>query len=170
MQVSARTATATDDEARRLHRAVSELVRRYQFRDRNEICCFGISVSQCYALEALGQAGELTMGALASQMRLTVSTMTRVVDQLVKNGLVRRTIGREDHRVCCVGPTPAGRGLLARISAELVESEQAILEGIPAEHRESVIHALEELSSAVDRWRAGTQASRGGCHVGPGEG
>jgi MarR family 2-MHQ and catechol resistance regulon transcriptional repressor len=170
MQVSRETINTAGRQAQRLHRAVSELVRRYQFRDRNEICCFGISVSQCYALEALGQASELTMGALASQMRLSVSTMTRVVDQLVKNGLVRRTIGREDHRVCCVGPTPAGRGLLARISAELLDSERAILEGIPAEHRESVIHALEELASAIDRWRAGTQAPRGGCHVGPVEG
>lgn len=165
MQVSspARSHTADSDQAHRLHGAVTQLVRRYQFRDRNEICCFGISVSQCYALEALGQAGELTMGALASRMQLSVSTMTRVVDQLVARGLAQRGEDAEDRRVCCVEPTLKGRKLLARISAELLGSERAILDKVPAEHRESVIHALEELSRAVDEWRGVEPRQEGSC-------
>jgi MarR family transcriptional regulator, 2-MHQ and catechol-resistance regulon repressor len=139
------------------------LVRRYQFRDRNEICCFGVSVSQCHALEALGQAGELTMGALASQMHLSVSTLTRVVDQLVARGLAQRGENAEDRRVCCVEPTPKGRELLGKISAELLEGETAILAKVPAEHRESVIHALEELSRAVDEWRGVGPRQGGSC-------
>jgi MarR family 2-MHQ and catechol resistance regulon transcriptional repressor len=151
MQIYSATAPVPlDQQALRLHGAVAELVRRYQFRDRNEICCFGISVSQCYALEALGRDGELTMGALATRMQLAVSTMTRVVDQLEGHGLVRRSPGREDRRVCCVAPTREGRRLLARISDELLRSERAILEKVPVDHRESVITALQELSKAVD--------------------
>jgi DNA-binding MarR family transcriptional regulator len=165
MQISAATnsSSQTTRQAQRLHRAVTELVRRYQFRDRTEICCFGISVSQCHALEVLGQAGELAMGALASQMHLSVSTMTRVVDQLVARGLAQRGENVEDRRVCCVEPTPKGRELLGRISAELLEGETAILAKVPAEHRESVIHALEELSRAVDEWRGATPHQGGTC-------
>ena len=165
MQISAATnsSSQTTRQAQRLHRAVTELVRRYQFRDRNEICCFGISVSQCHALEVLGQAGELAMGALASQMHLSVSTMTRVVDQLVARGLAQRGENAEDRRVCCVEPTPKGRELLGRISAELLEGETAILDKVAAEHRESVIHALEELSRAVDEWRGVEPRQGGSC-------
>jgi MarR family 2-MHQ and catechol resistance regulon transcriptional repressor len=165
MQVSRDPATTTraNEQAQRLHLAVTELVRRYQFRDRNEICCFGISVSQCHALEALGEAGELTMGALAARMRLSVSTMTRVVDQLVTHGLVRRGESGEDRRVCCVKPTSRGRELLARVSSELLESETAILAKIPVEHRESVIRALESLSRAVDEWRGVEPRQGGSC-------
>jgi DNA-binding MarR family transcriptional regulator len=165
MQVSpAAPSHVTDpDLAQRLHRAVTELVRRYQFRDRNEICCFGISVSQCYTLEALGQAGALTMGARASRMQLSVSTMTRVVDQRVARGLVQRSEDANDRRVCCVASTAKGRQLLARISAELLEGERAILEKLPAKHRESVIHALEELSRAVDEWRGVEPRQGGSC-------
>jgi MarR family transcriptional regulator, 2-MHQ and catechol-resistance regulon repressor len=167
MQISALTSIKPQvaDQARRLHRAVTELMRRYQFRDRNEICCFGVSVSQCHALEALGQAGELTMGELASQMHLSVSTVTRVVDQLVARGLAQRGEDAKDRRVCCVEPTPKGRELLGRISAELLEGETAILTKVPAEHRESVIHALEELSRAVDEWRGVERRQEGGCCV-----
>jgi DNA-binding MarR family transcriptional regulator len=144
---------------------VTELVRRYQFRDRNEICCFGVSVSQCYTLEALALAGTLTMGALASRMQLSVSTMTRVVDQLVAQGLVERGEDAEDRRVCCVESTSKGRELLARISAELLEGERAILKRLPAEHRESVILALEQLSRAVAEWRGGKPERGGSCNA-----
>lgn len=167
MQISAlaNAPKRTTAQAQRLHRAVTGLVRRYQFRDRNEICCFGISVSQCYALEALAQAGTLTMGALASRMQLSVSTMTRVVDQLVAHGLVQRGEDAEDRRVCCVGSTSEGRELLARVSSELLDGEQAILNKLPAEHRESVIHALEELSRAVDEWRGVEPRQGGSCNA-----
>ncbi len=150
-------------QARRLHEAVTELLRRYQFRDRNEICCFGVSVSQCHALEMLDQAGELTMGALASRMHLSVSTMTRVVDQLFERGLVLRTRERDDRRVCCVGPTAKGRELLARISTTVLRGEEAILDKVPVDHRESVIRALEELSRAVDEWRGIKPRTGGSC-------
>jgi hypothetical protein len=40
-----------------LHEALSELVRVYQFRDRDRICCHDISVTQCYALDALLRRG-----------------------------------------------------------------------------------------------------------------
>lgn len=157
------TTARAPEQAQRLHRAVTELVRRYRFRDRNEICCFGISVSQCHALETLGEAGELTMGELASQMHLSVSTMTRVVDQLVTHGFARRGESGEDRRVCCVKPTSRGRELLARISSELLGSETAILDRIPVEHRESVIRALEDLSRAVDEWRGVEPRQGGNC-------
>jgi MarR family 2-MHQ and catechol resistance regulon transcriptional repressor len=167
MQLSHLTTTtsALDRQAERLHRAVGDLVRTYQVRDRNEICCFGISVSQCYALEALGQVGELTMGELAVRLRLSVSTMTRIVDGLVEHGLVERCYDENDRRVCCVQPTAAGRELLTRISGELLASERAILAEIPTEHRGSVISAIERLSRAVDAWRAGGGAKGGSCNA-----
>jgi DNA-binding MarR family transcriptional regulator len=167
MKISAlaNTPKRTTEQARRLHRAVTELVRRYQFRDRNEICCFGISVSQCYTLEALARAGTLTMGGLASRMQLSVSTMTRVVDQLVAHGLVQRGVDAEDRRVCCVEPTSKGRQLLERISAELLKGERAILDKLPGEHRESVIFALEGLVRAVDEWRGGKPEREGSCNA-----
>jgi len=37
----------------RFYGAFAELVRAYQFRDRESVCCHGLSVVQCYALEAL---------------------------------------------------------------------------------------------------------------------
>ena len=45
--------------AEELQAAIADLVRVYQFRDRDRICCYDISVTQCYALETLVNAGPL---------------------------------------------------------------------------------------------------------------
>ena len=34
-----------------LYEALNQLVRVYQFRDRDRICCYDVSVTQCYAIE-----------------------------------------------------------------------------------------------------------------------
>jgi DNA-binding MarR family transcriptional regulator len=142
-----------EQQAEELHQVVTELVKKYQFRDRQEICCYGISVSQCYTLSALDEHGTMTMGELARQMQLTVSTMTRVVDQLVARELVRRWFDPEDRRVCCVELTKQGRSLLRKIRGELLETEKEILRKIKPEDRETLVFALRELLKAVDQWR-----------------
>ena len=143
-----------EKQAIALHNLVAELMKKYQFCDRREICCHGISVSQYYALAALEEAGKLTMGELAKQMHLTVSTMTRIVDQLVGKGLVHRWMDSQDHRVCDVALTQQGRSLLGEITGELLETEKAIFYSIHPEERETLIVALRKLSKAVDQWLA----------------
>jgi DNA-binding MarR family transcriptional regulator len=90
-----------DSGAERLHRLTKELIRRYQFRDWNQICCYGISISQSHILDVLAEEGDLTMQRLAKRMFKSVSTMTRVVAQLVRRGYVKRRqdqIGRASCR------------------------------------------------------------------------
>ena len=138
------------EQAQQLHQALAHLVKQYQFRDRNDICCYGISVSQCYTLEALGEHGTSTMQALASHLHLAVSTVTRVVDNLVERRLVERRVSARDRRVCQVTLTPDGADLLHQIQSELIAREQAVLQRIPAASRDHVIWAIEELTRAVN--------------------
>lgn len=151
-------------QAEALHHIVTELVKQYQFRDRQAICCHGISVSQYYALEALDESRKLTMGELATQLYLTVSTMTRIIDQLVARNLVSRWVDSEDHRVCDVALTQLGQSLLDEIRGELLEIEKGILSKIKPDHRETVLFALKELSKALDQW--GVKAAIGKCKTG----
>jgi MarR family transcriptional regulator, 2-MHQ and catechol-resistance regulon repressor len=141
------------EQAKQLHKAVKGLVQKYQCRDRNDICCYGISVSQCYTLETLAAHGTLPMQALAEQLQLAISTVTRIVDQLVDKGLAERHSAAWDRRVCQVTLTAAGTKLLSTIQAELLSREEAILQRLPVEARDHVIWAVEELSRAVDDWR-----------------
>lgn len=153
--------------AEEMHRVIRELIAKYQCLDRNEICCYGISVAQCYALRAIAENPRITMNRLADALSLTVSTITRIVDQLVEKGLARRIPDPQDRRVCRAELTPRGRALLQRIERELLERERAVLARMMPSERAAVVQALRELSHAVDEWRslATSQPLTGGHHA-----
>ena len=90
------------------HKSIIDLIKKYQFRDRNEVTSFGISVSQCYVLETLHFHKALTMKKLAEQMHLTISTITRVVDQLERKKLIERKQDKKDLRMRMITLTPTG--------------------------------------------------------------
>jgi DNA-binding MarR family transcriptional regulator len=135
-------------QAKQLFRVFADLVRAYQFRDREGICCHGLSVSQCYTLDTLHEQGPLTMSQLAGRLFLDTSTMTRVVDQLVRDKLATRITDAGDRRVCRVRTSAKGRSLLSKIRAELIKEHECVLQEIPAENREAVITAMSRLLAA----------------------
>ena len=144
----------TDDQILQFHRQIVELVKKYQFRDRNQICCFGISVSQCYVLETLHTHGSLTMNELAKKMYLKISTMTRVVEQLVKKKYVRREEGLNDRRVRFINLTKQGREIYKKAWENIFESEKVILKNIPSQHKAVLIDVLTRLNQAVSSWQS----------------
>lgn len=141
-------------QVREFRDAIAELVKKYQFRDRNETVAYGVSVSQAYALRALCREGSLNMKELADDLHLSVSTLTRVVDQLEAKKLVRRDRGDRDRRVCRVEPTGRGRALWQRLETELMEIDEEILSQLSSREREAVIRVLRRLAEATDAWRA----------------
>jgi len=165
MQVSGRDRRADlDADAERLHRLMTELVKRYQFRDRNRICCFGVSVSGCYVLDELAEHGDQTMQALAGGLFLSVSTMTRVVGQLVRRGLVRRQRDPGDGRVVWVSLTREGKDVLARIHKGLIDSQREILRPLSPRERAAALRVLARLGESAGEWQercAGPGAGRG---------
>lgn len=150
--------TDLQSQAARFHEQIVELIKKYQFRDRGAVCCFGISVSQCYILEALKREGALTMNQLAEKMRLSVSTLTRVVGQLVDKGLAVRSEDPADRRVRYVQLTPQGEEMFRKLWSATLRSEREILGRFPEGERDSLIRFLEMLNHAVDGWQA--QCSR----------
>ncbi len=135
------------------HNSIVELIKKYQFRDRNEITSFGISVSQCYVLETLHFQGELTMKKLAGQMHLTISTITRLVDQLEGKKLVRRKQHPKDSRVRIIKLTSKGEKVFLKSWANVFESEKRIFENIKPEHRKVLLSLLKDLNVSVDQWQ-----------------
>ncbi len=142
-----------EEGGERLHRVTKELIRRYQFRDWNQICCYGISISQCHILDTLSEEGDLTMQQLAKRMYKSVSTMTRVAGQLVRKGYIKRRQDAEDRRVVHVSITPQGKAIVAAINRGLIETQKAILQGIPPDQWAGAFKVLEALAQGARRWQ-----------------
>jgi len=147
-------------DAAALHEALSELVRVYQFRDRDRICCHDISVTQCYALEALLRRGPGGLNELAAELYLDKSTASRVVATLERKRYVSRAPHPEDGRAIVLTVTPAGRRLCDRIRKDLIAEAKQLLEDFEPEVRKGAARLILRLARAA--------AVRSG--VGPGSG
>lgn len=153
MQVKSERGVGAGSELRRaaaiLHRALTDFVRQYQFRNRNEICCYGVTVSQCHLLDALGTHGPLSMQELATHLCLKISTVTRVVDGLVKKNLVRRQKDAADRRIVRAELTEMGRRTHEKITEDLLARQEEILSTMPEEVRGEVVRAICTLVQKV---------------------
>ncbi len=142
-----------EEGAERLHALTKELIRRYQFRDANQICCYGVSISQSHILDLLADEGDLTMQQLARRMFKSISTMTRVVAQLVRRGYVKRRQDAEDRRIVHVSATPQGKAIVAAIRRDLIETQKAILRTVPRDQWPGAFQVLEALAHGARQWQ-----------------
>jgi MarR family transcriptional regulator, 2-MHQ and catechol-resistance regulon repressor len=144
-----RTPARLEADAAALHEALSELVRVYQFRDRDRICCHDISVTQCYALEALLRRGPSGLNELAAELYLDKSTASRVVATLERKGYVSRAPHAEDGRAIVLTVTPAGRRLHDRIRRDLIAEAKQLLEDFEPEVREGAARLIRRLARSA---------------------
>jgi MarR family transcriptional regulator, 2-MHQ and catechol-resistance regulon repressor len=131
-----------------LYRALSELARRYQFRNRDEVCCYGLTVSQCYALQTLIRE-PLTSSALSEALGLDISSTTRLVDQLVRKKLVLRKRSAKDARVKRIEITDAGHKLVSRIESDLANVVGDAVKGLPVEVQRVLPDVIRRLNNAL---------------------
>ena len=144
----------SNEQVERFHEQVIDLVKKYQFRNRNrEICC-GLSVSQCYVLETLRRFGPLSMNNLAEKMHLTISTVTRVLQPLLRRKYVTREEDPDDRRIRLISLTPQGKAFALEAWKNSLESEKIILSNFPAENREMLITFIKNLNHAVSQWQS----------------
>jgi len=136
-------------DARDLHRAVSDLVRIYQFRDRKSICYYNVTVTQCYALSTIVARGPLTQNELAAELYLDKSTASRVIGELVRKGYVHRATDPDDGRVRNLDATAKGHGLHERIERDLVEEMQGLMTGHNPATRRDTIELIARLADAA---------------------
>lgn len=151
-----------ETDAEELHAALSELVRVYQFRDRDRICCHDISVTQCYALEALIRRGPSGLNDLAAELYLDKSTASRVVASLERKKYVTRQPHPDDGRAVVLTASPTGRRLYERIRTDLVGETRDLLQDFAPEVRKGAARLILQLARAAAE-RSGVAPGSGCC-------
>lgn len=133
-----------------IYKALSELARRYQFRSRDEVCCYGLTVSQCYALEMLFTTEKMSSSALSASLGLDLSSTTRVVDELVRKKLVQRQRSAEDARVREVTITDSGKRMVSRIMSDMVKTIDSAMKDYPESARKLFPKMLHSLARSLE--------------------
>ncbi len=125
--------------ADRLHSAAIHLLRSLRVEDRAS----GLSGPRLSALSVVVFAGPLTMSALAQAEQVQPPTITKLVREMEREGLVERVRDRDDRRVLMVRATARGRQLLEAGRRRRVVRLAAALEALPERDRKLVARAAE---------------------------
>lgn len=125
--------------ADRLHSAALHLLRRLRTPDDWS----GISPPRLSALSVVALAGPIGVGALASAEGVSPPTMSRLLDALERDGLVRRGPHAEDARGVLVTATSKGRRTLQRGRAARLRGLTERLQALSADELAAVSGAAE---------------------------
>lgn len=110
----------------------------------------GASLQTWRVLAALREKDGRRMGDLSKTTSIEVSTLTRLVDNMEKNGLVERLRDAEDARAVALHVTTAGRRLTRRILPIAKRYEAVALKGFSAQEADTLKKALRRLYDNMD--------------------
>lgn len=108
---------------------------------------FALTPTQYNVLRILHGAGDEGLPRCEVQARLVapVADTTRLLDRLVRQGLVTRLRSDEDRRIVTSRITPRGRAVLDRAGPALRELEASEMGRIPAARLQALIKTLDEV-------------------------
>jgi DNA-binding MarR family transcriptional regulator len=129
----------------------SELIRKFKLLERDEKDCFGITVSQRYTVETIYKHGNLSMKELSNEMGVAVSTMTRILDVMVRDKLVERKSSSKDRRQVFVKLTKKGKDLATKIQRNYANYLKSIFEEIPKTKKSQTIKSLHDILEALEK-------------------
>src|ERR1700740_3157421 len=129
------------------YEALQEVLRIYQFRDRDRACYGDVTPHECYALEAIERAGRVRVGDLATSLGLHKSNASRLAAALEEKGYIERREGLRDGRSVSLAVTARGRAVHATIRNWVQQVQGRILAGFPPGVRHAFVNLLRALAA-----------------------
>ncbi len=108
-----------------------------------------VTLTQYRSLVVLAARGPQSVAAMADELSVTPSTVSRLSDRLVRKGLVRRREDRRDRRAVRLALTSAGRALVDAVTERRRTEIAALLDGISSAEQRLLVQALQRLSQAA---------------------
>lgn len=103
---------------------------------------YPFSFSQIAALHIMDDAAHLNIQELALRLNLSLSATSRLVDDLVKQGLIERTEDKDNRRSKLVTLTNEGKKFLDRLSLERVKIIKETADSLPKILSQKLLSAL----------------------------
>jgi DNA-binding MarR family transcriptional regulator len=150
---------------KRSRQSFTRLARFFNQLMREQLGCGPVTVQQCYTLEALID-GPLSMKDLAAEVAVHQSTLTRVVEKLENQGLVRRTRKENNQRSVEVQLTDAGQQTYLFLDAAGSQMISDLLDLIPKDRQIGIVDAMEELANLLNPNNEAFQKLLQGCRCG----
>ncbi|MGA2782318.1 MAG: MarR family transcriptional regulator [Smithella sp.] len=116
---------------------------------QDEAFCEGVTFHQFMILDAVAKEKELHMADLHKLLSVEKSTTTRLVNPLIKKGLLRRDKADHDFRAVKFTLTKKGRETHEKVLMCLTDFLQRVLGNIPAKKRTDVLESVKIFITAI---------------------
>lgn len=111
----------------------------------------GLRTTQCVLLANISARGKSTVTELAEAMLMNQTSMTRALNVLKKQDLIKQVPDEEDQRRRLVTITPEGERILAMSMPLREQAQAAMIEGLGAEETREAIKLLSKMVTAVQK-------------------
>jgi len=122
-----------------------QLVRGMTRHENNYLTKGVVTLPQVWALRYLSRQPQCAMRELAEFMKMGLSSVTGLVDRLVKQGLAARRRTEKDRRIVFVEITGKGRKVLKEILDQRRKTTLSLFESLTSEERSIYLGILEKL-------------------------
>lgn len=124
---------------------MNRIMGRYNAGFREELAGLGLTTPKARALAVLSVIDAPLIGELAVYTVTEQSTLSRALDQLQTEGLIRRETDATDSRATRVLITDAGRAVFADLWPHMHAAQERMFRGIPAAERQAFLSTLQKM-------------------------
>lgn len=128
---------------------MNRIMGRYNAALRAELAARGLTTPKMRALAVLSVIDGLRTGQLAVYAVVEQSTLSRALDALAAEGLVRRAPDPADSRVSRVHITEAGRAAFDALWPHMAENYARMFRGIDEAERQAFVATLQKILANV---------------------
>jgi DNA-binding MarR family transcriptional regulator len=115
----------------------------------------GLSSAQFFALQQIAEHPDSSINDIAAFTFTHQSSVSVVIQQLVRQRLVAKVAASDDRRRLCLGVTAKGRRALGRAPVAVQEHLIAAISALPAAERRALARSLGTVARLVAPHRAG---------------
>jgi DNA-binding MarR family transcriptional regulator len=111
--------------------------------------CEGVTFHQFMILDAVARKKELNMAELHTLLAVEKSTTTRLINPLIKKGLLKREKARHDSRAITLTLTDEGKETHQKVSLCLAGFFQKVTKNIPEGKKDQILEAIRIFIRAI---------------------
>ncbi len=128
---------------------MNRIMARYNAGLREEAAKLGLTISKLRSIAALSVIEGPTIRELSVYTVIEQSTLSRALDQLDAEGLIRREPDPADSRATRVFITEAGRAAFETLWPHLAVAERGLFRGIPETEQRAFVGTLQKMLANI---------------------
>ena len=128
---------------------MNRIMGRYNASLREEMASLGLTTPKMRALAVLSVVEGPLIRELAVYAITDPSTLSRALDQLERDGLIRREADPADSRATRVRITEAGRTAFDTLWPRMAEANARMFRGIPEDERRAFVATLQKMLTNI---------------------